>query len=183
MSISWTIFKFDRLWTLDIGTISKFLFDIEYDIVWQYRDVRISIHYYRRYYVTSKNFDVVQDIGAIAGCKDIDVFPSISKIWSISGTICHPGAAAGRTGRVPAPGPGPAGPGRRLGRWVQSPGPRPLDGLYSCVTVLTPFPAGVQQMLSVAAVAGPWCGLPRPGPAAAGESRWAVQVIVVLVIW
>jgi hypothetical protein len=35
-----------------------------------------------------------------------------------------------------------------------------LDGLYSCVTVLTPFPAGVQQLLSVAAVARPWCGLP-----------------------
>jgi hypothetical protein len=34
-----------------------------------------------------------------------------------------------------------------------------LDGLYSCVTVLTPFPAGV-QLPSVAAVALPWYGLP-----------------------
>ncbi len=74
------MFNFDPLCTLDIGTISKFLFDIEYNIVLQYRDIRRS---------KGKNFDVVQDIGAISGYKEIDVSPSISKIWSILGTICH----------------------------------------------------------------------------------------------
>ncbi len=36
---------------------------------------------------------------------------------------------------------------------------RDIDGLHSCVTVLTPFPAG-NQLTSVAAVARPWYGLP-----------------------
>jgi hypothetical protein len=39
--------------------------------------------------IEGKSFDVVQYIGAMSGYKDIDVFPSISKIWSILGTICH----------------------------------------------------------------------------------------------
>ncbi len=95
--------------------------------------------------IEGKNFDVVQDICAMSGYKDIDVSPSISKIWSILGTICH----------------------TRWGGWAHqqrsSGSSTRLDGLYSCMTVLTPFPAGVQQLLSVAAVARPWCGLPAQG--------------------
>jgi hypothetical protein len=52
-----------------------------------------------------KNFDVVQDIGAISGCNDIKVLPSISKIWSILGTICHTwGGRAHRPRSSPADG-------------------------------------------------------------------------------
>jgi hypothetical protein len=40
-------------------------------------------------YIKGKNFDVVQYIGAISGYSGIKVFPSISKIRSILGTICH----------------------------------------------------------------------------------------------
>jgi hypothetical protein len=39
--------------------------------------------------IQGKNFDVVQNIGAISGYTDIKVFPSISKIWSILGTTWH----------------------------------------------------------------------------------------------
>ena len=39
--------------------------------------------------IKGKNFDVVQDIGAMSGYNDIKVFASISKVLSISGTICH----------------------------------------------------------------------------------------------
>ncbi len=39
--------------------------------------------------IKGKNFDVVQDIGAISGYTNIKVFPSISKILSSLGTICH----------------------------------------------------------------------------------------------
>ncbi len=42
-----------------------------------------------------------------------------------------------------------------------------LDGLYSWLTVLTPFPAEV-QLPSIAAVAWPWCRLPA--------GRWAVLI-------
>ncbi len=78
--------------------------------------------------------------------------------------------AAGRIGHVPAPPTGPAS-------WSST----RLDGLYSssCMTVLTPFPAGV-QVPSVAAVARPWYVLPRP--AGHGGQSW-FQVIAVLVIW
>ena len=44
--------------------------------------------------IKGKNFDVVQDIGAMSGYNDIKVFASISKVLSISGTICLPSAAA-----------------------------------------------------------------------------------------
>jgi hypothetical protein len=82
----------------------------------------------------------------MSGYKDIDVFSLISKIWSILGMICH-----------------------TWGGWTHQPRSSPTDGSSllvldqlgrSCVTVLTPFPARVQQLLSVAAVARPWCGLP-----------------------
>ncbi len=126
-------------------------------------DIELFYRYRVRYraatsgytYIKGKNFDVVQDIGAISGYTDIKVFPSISKIWSILGMICH-------TGHVPAP-PTRMGPAS----WSST----SLDGLYSCVTVLTPFPAGVQQLLSVAAVARPW-----PRVWTAGWSRWAVLI-------
>jgi hypothetical protein len=48
---------------------------------------RIAISGYKD--IEGKNFDVVHDIGAISGYKEIDVFSSISKIWSILGTICR----------------------------------------------------------------------------------------------
>jgi hypothetical protein len=62
--------------------------------------------------IKGKNFDVVHDIGAISGYTYIKVFPSLSKIWSIMGTICHTWG-----GRAHRPRSSPA--------WVQSPGPRP----------------------------------------------------------
>jgi hypothetical protein len=40
--ISSTIFNFDALCTLEMYSISKFWFDIGYDVVLQYRDIRIS---------------------------------------------------------------------------------------------------------------------------------------------
>jgi hypothetical protein len=73
-------FQIRRSLAHDIGTISRFLLDVEYNIVRQYRDIPIS---------KVKTFDVVQDIGAISGYTNIEVFPSISKIRSILGTICH----------------------------------------------------------------------------------------------
>jgi hypothetical protein len=39
--------------------------------------------------IEGKNFDIVQDICAISGYTNTKVFPLISKIWSILGTICH----------------------------------------------------------------------------------------------
>ena len=79
-SISGTIFKFRALWLYDIGTISKFLhrYRIRY---------RIAISGYKE--IEGQNFDVVQDIGIISGYKEIEGFASISKVLSISGTICH----------------------------------------------------------------------------------------------
>jgi hypothetical protein len=64
--------------------------------------------------IEGKNFDVVQDIGAISGNKDNDVFPSISKIWSVLGTICH-----------------------TWGGWAHRPRSSPADG--SSLLVLNPL--------------------------------------------
>ncbi len=73
-------FQNRRSLALDIGTISiVFLrFWLRY---------RTAISGYTD--IKGKNFHVVQDIGAISGYTDIKVFPSISKIRSILGTICH----------------------------------------------------------------------------------------------
>jgi hypothetical protein len=73
-------FQIRRSLALDIGTISiVFLrFWLRY---------RTAISGYTD--IKGKNFDVVIDIGAISGYTDIKVFPSISKIRSILGTICH----------------------------------------------------------------------------------------------
>ncbi len=58
------------------------------DVFIRYRvQYRIAISGYKD--IEGKNFDVVQDIGAISGYKEINVSPSISKILSILGTICH----------------------------------------------------------------------------------------------
>jgi hypothetical protein len=124
---------------IDIGTISKFLFDIEYDILRQYRDIPIS----KVKTLMSYRLSVLY--------RDIPIskfslrYQRFGRFWV---RYVIP-VAAGRTGHDPAPPMGPAS-------WSST----CLDGLYSCVTVLTPFPAGVQQLLSVAAVARPWCGLP-----------------------
>ncbi len=48
---------------------------------------RIAISGYKD--IEGKNFDVVHNIGAMSRYKEIKVFSSISKILSISGTICH----------------------------------------------------------------------------------------------
>ncbi len=125
--------KFDPLWQLDIGTISNFFIDIDNDIVRQYRDIQTS------------NVKPLMSYPISVQC------PSISKIRSILGTICHTSGGRARTGHVPAP-PTRMGPAS----WSST----RLEGMYSCATVLTPFPAGVQHLLSVAAVARPWCGLP-----------------------
>jgi hypothetical protein len=76
-----------------------------------------------------KNFDVVHDISAMSGYKDTEDCSSISKILSISGTICHiwSGWAHRYTG---SPGPAAGSSLLVLDR---------LDGLYSWVTVLTPI--------------------------------------------
>ncbi len=165
--ISYTILRTLQkyaLWTLDIHTISKqnrryrlqfsnsTLFGTRY-----WYDIQVFFRYRVRYRmaisgytnIKGKNFDVIQDIGAISGYTYIKVFPSISKIRSILGTICHTwGGQAHRPRSSPAD--------SDSASWSST----CLDGLYSCVTVLTPFPAGVQQLLFVAAVARPWCGLP-----------------------
>jgi hypothetical protein len=74
--------------TFDIGyniqfrssLYTRYVFDIEVFI--RYRvQYRIAISGYKDF--EGKDFDVVRDIGAISGYKDIDVFSSISKIWSI----------------------------------------------------------------------------------------------------
>ncbi len=104
--------------TVDIGYDIQFrptlytlyVFDIEVFI----RDrvhYRIAISGYPD--IEGKNFDVVHDVGAISGYTDIDVFSSISNIWSMLGTICHTwGGWAHRSRSNPR-------------RWVQPPGPRP----------------------------------------------------------
>jgi hypothetical protein len=64
----------------------------------QYRcDLDLFIRYWVRYhieisgykYIEGKNFDVIHDISAMSGYKNIENFSSISKILSISETICH----------------------------------------------------------------------------------------------
>jgi hypothetical protein len=74
--------------TVDIGYDIQFrcslytrcVFDIEVFI--RYRvPCRITISGYKN--IKGKKFDIVHDICAISGNKDIDVFSSISKIWSI----------------------------------------------------------------------------------------------------
>jgi hypothetical protein len=127
-------YSISTLFVLKLYT--RYVFDFEVLNRYQVQS-RIAISGYND--IKGKNFDIVHDIGAMSGYKDIDVFSSISKIWSIFGTICH-----------------------TWGGWAHRPRFRPadgsshlvLDGLYSCVTVLTPFPAGVQQLLSVAAMQG-----------------------------
>ncbi len=151
---------------------TRYWYDIEGFI--RYRiQYRIAISGYND--IKGKNFDVVHDIGAMSGYKDIDVFSSISKVWSILGTICHTwGGWAHRPRSSPADSDGssllvldPLGrsvllrdcldaqnvPSFRRWRFEMK-----LSPFF--LTVLTPFPAGVQQLLSVAAVARPWCGLP-----------------------
>ncbi len=77
-----------RIKTVDIGydiqfrrsLYTRYVFDIEVFI--RYRvQYRIAISGYKD--IEGKNFDIVHDISAISGYKDIDVFSSISKIWSI----------------------------------------------------------------------------------------------------
>ena len=133
--------KFDRPCALDIGTISNFCIDIDNDIVRQYRDIQTS------------NVKPLMSYPISVQCRDIQIsyfFVRYQSFGRYRIRYVIPGAA-GRTGHVPAPPTGPAS-------WSST----RLDGLYSCVTVLTPFLAGVQQLLSVAAsaVARPWCGLP-----------------------
>ena len=130
------ISNFDPLCTLDIGTISNFFIDIDNDIV---RDIQTS------------NVKPLMSYPISVQCRDIQIsyfFVRYQSFGRYRIRYVIPGAA-GRTGHVPAPPTGPAS-------WSST----RLDGLYSCVTVLTPFPAGDQQLLSVAAVARPWCGLP-----------------------
>jgi hypothetical protein len=55
-----------------IDKLYQFLFDIGYDIVLQCRDITS----YKD--IEGKNFDVVHDIGAMSGYKDIEVSFSIS---------------------------------------------------------------------------------------------------------
>ena len=115
-SILGTIFKFRALWLYDIGTISKF--------VHRYRiQYRIAISGYKE--IEGQNFDVVQDIGIISGYTEIEGFASISKVLSISGTICHTwgGWAHRRHSR--------ASPWAADGSY--------LDGLCSCVIVVIHF--------------------------------------------
>jgi hypothetical protein len=136
-SISCTIFNFDRFCTLDIGTISKFLFHIEYNTVLQYRDITISkVKTLMSYRISVQYRDI-----------RISTFPlryqRFGRYWVL---YIIPGAA-GRTGHVTL---AAQGPPTDPAFWSST----RLDGLYSWVTVLTSFqvPAGV-QLPSVAAVA------------------------------
>ena len=65
---------------------TRYWYDIEVFCLYRIR-YRAAITGYTD--IEGKNFDVVQDIGAISGYTDIKVFPSISKIRSSLGTICH----------------------------------------------------------------------------------------------
>ena len=122
-SILGTIFKFRALWLYDIGssnfgTISKFLhrYRIRY---------RIAISGYKE--IEGQNFDVVQDIGTISGYKEIEGFASISKVLSISGTICHTWGRVWAHRRY----------SRASGPWAAD--GSYLDGLCSCVIVVIHF--------------------------------------------
>ncbi len=121
--MSTTIFKFDRLCTLDIGTISKFFVDIEYDIVRQYRNIQISkvktLLLFDAYTISVQYRDIPISKFSLR-------YQRFGRYWV---RYVIPGAA-GRTGHVPAPPTGPAS-------WSST----RLEGLYYCVTVLTPFPA------------------------------------------
>jgi hypothetical protein len=173
-AISYTILRTlqkDALWHFDIDTISYTIsyktFDIGYDIsnlrlfgytiLVRYRtflSISITILYpdMRQYRdIQMSNVKPLISYPISVQCRDIQIsyfFVRYQSFGRYRIRYVIPGAA-GRTGHVPAPPTGPAS-------WSST----RLDGLYSCVTVLTPFPAGDQQLLSVAAVARPWCGLP-----------------------
>jgi hypothetical protein len=122
----------------------EFLFDIVYDIVLQYRDITISkVKTLMSYRISVKYRNIRISTFSLR-------YQRFGRYWV---QYVIPGAA-GRTGHVPAP-------PTRMGAasWSST----RLDGLYFCVTVLTPFPAGVQQLLSVAAVAR-------------SRSRWAALI-------
>jgi hypothetical protein len=133
---------------------TRYWYDIEVFI--RYRvQYRIAISGYND--IKGKNFDVVHDIGAISGYKDIDVFSSISMFWSILGTICH-----------------------TWGGWTHRPRSSPADG--SSFLVLDPLRLSVllRDCLDAfscwsSAAAFCCCG----GQAlvwTAGRSRWAVLI-------
>jgi hypothetical protein len=104
-------------------SFSSSLFDIDYDIVLQYRDITISKVKTLMSYMIS------------AQCREIRIstfslrYQRFGRYWV---RYVIPGAA-GRTGHVPAPSP-PMGPAS----WSST----RLDDLYPWGTVLTPFPAG-----------------------------------------
>ncbi len=143
-SISGTIFNFDALCTPDMYTISNFWFDIEYNTVLQYWDIRISKVKTLMSYMISVQCRETRRL-KVSLWYQMRYWVWYTILW-----------AAGCTSHIPALLMGPAS-------WSST----RLDGLYSWVTVLTPFPAGV-QLLSVAAVAGlVWT---------AGWSRWTVLI-------
>jgi hypothetical protein len=121
-------------------------------------DIEVFIRYRVRYRmvisgytdIKGKTFDVVQNIGAISEYADNKVFPSISKIWSILGTICQTWG-----GRAHRPRSSPAD---RSSLLVLDPLGRSVL-LRDCLDALSCW-SSVKQLLSVAAVARPWCGLP-----------------------
>jgi hypothetical protein len=78
--ISCMIFNFEGFCTLDMYSISKFLFDIEYNIVLQYLDIRISKVKTLMPYMISMQ------------CRDIRIstfFLQYQRFARYLGTICH----------------------------------------------------------------------------------------------
>ncbi len=87
------IFHRYRIKTFDIGYDSISTLPV-HSILIRYRSFEqnrvrycIAILGYRD--IEGKNFDVVHDISAMSGYKDIEVFSLIPKILFLSGTICH----------------------------------------------------------------------------------------------
>ncbi len=135
--------------------ISKFWFDIEYDIILQYRDIRIAkVKTLMSYMISVQCLDIRISKFSLQHLR-------FGRYWV---WYAIPGAA-GRTSHVTlaAQGP-PTGPAS----WSST----HLDGLYSCVT--GPFLLEISCLLL----------LQWPGglPAGHGWQSW-FQVIVILVIW
>ncbi len=114
-------------------------------------------------YIKGKNFDVVLDIGVISGYTDIKVFPSISKIRSILGTICHGHTWGGRA------------------HWPRS---SSADSDGSSLLVLDPLGRSVllrdclDALSCWSSAAAFCCGSGQALVWTAGWSRWAVTVLI-----
>ncbi len=187
VTISGTILRTlqkDPLCTLGIASISKK--NVRYDRV-QYSISTLFVHYrsfnsmsgnilYCNIGIRDKRISKAKSLISYmisVQCRDI----RISKFSFRYQRFCRyqvkyaiPRAAGhNRASHVPAPPTGPAS-----WSWTR------LDGLYSCVTVLTPFSAGF-QLLPVAAVARPWLAWYEL-PSGHGGQSW-FQVIVIQVIW